>query len=97
MERLCLKSARLTGYLQDWLDAIGDARIEVVTPRDPAARGCQLSLVVPVKGREVYDALSKAGVICDWREPDVIRVAPVPLYNTFEEVYQFYEVLQKVL
>jgi kynureninase len=85
MAALRAKSERLTGYLEYLL---GD-RFELLTPRDPARRGCQLSLRVPDRPRERYQALQAAGVVCDFREPDVIRVAPVPLYNTFEEVWHF--------
>jgi kynureninase len=99
MEPLREKSLRLTGYLE-WLLAreIGDS-VEILTPRDPRQRGCQLSLRVKssVPGRTVLEKLERAGVTCDWREPDVIRVAPVPLYNQYEEVYRFVEFLRKAL
>jgi len=67
---------------------------EIITPADPKRRGCQLSMLFGERGREVFDALTRAGVVADWREPNVIRVAPVPLYNTFEDVYAFYEILR---
>lgn len=89
------KSIRLTGYLE-WLlkNEIGDA-IEIFTPADPGRRGCQLSLKVKgtTPGKTVFQKVEAAGVTCDWREPDVIRVAPVPLYNRFEEVHRFVEIL----
>jgi kynureninase len=99
MEPLREKSLRLTGYLE-WLLAreAGDW-VEVLTPKDPRQRGCQLSLRVKssVPGRTVLEKLERAGVTCDWREPDVIRVAPVPLYNRYEEVFRFVEILRSSL
>jgi len=99
MEPLREKSLRLTGYLE-WLLAreIGDA-VEILTPSDPRRRGCQLSLRVKsnASGRTVFERLEASGVTCDWREPDVIRVAPVPLYNRFEEVHRFVEILRGAL
>lgn len=94
------KSVRLTGFLEALIDARLDGRISIATPRDPQQRGCQLSLRLEAgfaTGRAVFDALSSRDVICDWREPDVIRVAPTPLYNTFEEVWEFVEILRDVL
>jgi kynureninase len=96
MEPLRAKSVRLTGYLE-WLlrREVGDD-VEILTPGDPERRGCQLSFRVRSKspGREVLERLESAGVTCDWREPDVIRVAPVPLYNRFDEVYRFVRILK---
>ncbi len=97
MEALRAKSTRLTGYMQFLLDDIGSAAFHVMTPRDHAARGCQLSIVVKTGGRRVFDALTDAGVICDWREPDCIRVAPVPLYNSFTDVYRFVTLFKEQL
>ena len=69
--------------------------IEIITPREPSRRGCQLSLrIKTTHGKTVFEKITAAGVACDWREPDVIRVAPVPLYNRFEEVYRFVEILK---
>jgi kynureninase len=99
MEPLREKSLRLTGYLE-WLLAreTGNA-VEILTPSDPRRRGCQLSLKVKsnASGRTVFERLEASGVTCDWREPDVIRVAPVPLYNRFEEVHRFVEILRNAL
>jgi kynureninase len=93
------KSLRLTGYLE-WLlgRELGDS-VEILTPGDPRRRGCQLSLQVKSKrsGKAVFERLEASGVACDWREPDVIRVAPVPLYNRYEEVYRFVEILRNAL
>ena len=83
MENLRAKSVLLTGYL-DFL--LGD-KVDVMTPRNAEERGCQLS--IRAKSKKVHEALTATGVICDWREPDCIRVAPTPLYNTFTDVYRF--------
>jgi kynureninase len=91
------KSIGLTGYLEFLLQALLADRIAIITPRDPTQRGCQLSLKVKarqIEGRILFERLAAAGVFCDWREPDVIRVAPVPLYNRFEDVYRFVEILK---
>ena len=87
------KSVRLTTYLEFLLGQIHDDRISVITPADPEARGCQLSIRVKDADKNLFDAVTRRGVIADWREPDVIRVAPVPLYNSFADVYAFSEIL----
>ena len=99
MPALRRKSEQLTGYLEYLIRDIGAPAevLEIITPADPPQRGCQLSLLVHRNGRGVFDSLTAAGVILDWREPNVIRVAPTPLYNTFEEVYRFGEALKKSL
>jgi kynureninase len=71
-------------------------KFEIITPVDPNERGCQLSLLFKSKGKEVFEKLQKNGVIADWREPNVIRIAPVPMYNSFEDVYTFYEIMKSV-
>jgi kynureninase len=91
------RSQKLTGYLEYLLDRLPTGRVEVVTPRDPERRGCQLSLRVRAGARELLKALAAAGVVADFREPDVIRVAPAPLYNTFYEVWALAEVLARLL
>lgn len=95
MPALRHKSERLTGYLQEHLDTI-DA-VDVLTPRDPARRGCQLSLQVRTQGEALQRALEAEGVICDYRPPGVVRAAPVPLYNTFEDVWRFADTLRRIL
>ena len=68
--------------------------LQIVTPAEPERRGCQLSLRVTggrERGRELFEHLLPIGIICDWREPDVIRISPVPLYNKFMDVYRFVE------
>ncbi|MGB3618566.1 MAG: kynureninase [Catalinimonas sp.] len=86
------KSEALTGYLYHLLRDVPGVR--VITPADPAARGCQLSLLTGEDGRAQYERLARAGVVVDRREPNVIRVAPTPLYNTFEEAYRFARLLR---
>ncbi len=100
MPALRAKSLELTAYLQKVIeDASSESgqEIRIITPKDPDRRGCQISISVPGKGRVAFERLSAAGVIADWREPDVIRLAPVPLYNSFEDVYEFGQLLQKFL
>lgn len=97
MEALREKSVKLTGYLEYQLDEIHDERVSVITPRDREQRGCQLSIRVANSDKRLFDALMAAGVIADWREPDVIRVAPVPLYNSFMDVFGFVERLKGCL
>jgi kynureninase len=93
------KSLLLTGYLEFLLYQITnhEKHFRIITPANPQERGCQLSILMLTNGKSVFKKLTKAGVITDWREPDVIRVAPVPLYNSFEEVYQFVEIFKKAL
>ena len=93
MGALRAKSECLTGYLLDLLDRLPAGGFEVITPRDPARRGCQVSVLVRDQPRELLRALETEGVACDFREPDVIRVAPVPLYNGFHEVWRFARIL----
>ncbi|MBS1551418.1 MAG: kynureninase [Bacteroidetes bacterium] len=93
MENLRIKSEKLTAYLEFLLKEKNDNNIEIITPSEKNERGCQLSLRLRSGGRDTYNRLIGEGVICDWREPDVIRVAPVPLYNTFEEVRNFSGIL----
>ena len=89
------KSEKLTGYMEFLMNTISN-KVEIVTPADATQRGSQLSLVMNKNGKDVFNQLGLQGVICDWREPDVIRVAPVPLYNSFLEVYRFYEILKSL-
>jgi kynureninase len=100
-DRLLKKAGQLNDYLLFIVDDIngkfGKDLIEVITPRRSQERGCQLSLVMKQKGRQIFDALLQQGVIADWREPDVIRVAPVPLYNSFEDIYRFGSIITDVL
>ncbi len=96
MEALREKSLKLTGYLEFLLNKVDHLSFEVITPTEPHRRGCQLSMLFDDRGREVFDKLTEKGVIADWREPNVIRIAPVPLYNSFEDVYRFYDILMSL-
>jgi kynureninase len=97
MAALAEKSRKLTGYLEYLLDEIQDERISVITPRDPAQRGCQLSIRVENADKALYRQIFERGILADWREPDVIRIAPVPLYNSFSDVFKFAGILQDCL
>ena len=88
MPALRRKSEQLTGYLEAWIERVGRGRIEILTPRDPISRGCQLSLLIREGARELFDRIRERGILPDFRQPDVIRLAPVPLYNTFHEVWR---------
>ena len=98
MENLHAKRKMLAGFLHFVLKDINKMKmqeiIEVITPDEESARGCQVSMLMKDKGREVFTALQDQGVIADWREPNVIRVAPVPLYNSFEDIWQFGEIIR---
>jgi kynureninase len=99
MEALVNKSKKLTSFLFHILDEINKQQpqkvVEVITPWD--AHGCQVSMLMLERGKEIFDALINEGVIADWREPNVIRIAPVPLYNTFEDVWKFGNIIQQIL
>lgn len=99
MPQLRQKSLQLTGYLVYLLkesDPDGQ-HYKIITPDDPQSRGCQISILMKKNGKKVFNALVKKGIFTDWREPDVIRAAPVPLYNSFEDVYQFANIFSKLL
>jgi kynureninase len=102
MERLNEKTVLLTGYLEFILDELtakyqDQCRFEIITPREKTRRGAQLSILVHGKGKALFDALSANGVVADWREPNVIRVAPVPLYNSFEDVYYLGKYMEEAI
>ena len=96
MEAIRSKSVALTGYLEYLLQQIDQIPFEIITPRDPAGRGAQLSLYFRENGRLVHQKMTESGIIVDYREPGVIRVAPAPMYNSFEDVYRFYETIEGV-
>ena len=99
LQRLRQKSVALTGYLEYLLDQLAPD-VQLITPRAAAARGCQLSIRItgpPGRGQRVFDALTAQGVIGDWREPDTIRLAPIPLYNSFADVFRGAEALGQAL
>ncbi len=89
------KSMRLTRYLEQLLGASGADHVTVITPSEPAQRGCQLSLLVADRPQELSAALHAADIVSDFRPPNVVRVAPVPLYNTFHDVWRFAQALTK--
>ena len=97
IEKLTAKSKKLTGYFEFLLNGLGGNAIKIITPSNPDERGCQLSIQVKNADKSLHDKLTEAGVISDWREPDVIRCAPVPLYNSFEDVFQLVEKLKTIL
>lgn len=101
MDKLHTKRKRLAAYLHFILSDVNSRQkekvIEVITPSTEEERGCQVSMLMLKKGREIFEILMKHGVISDWREPNVIRVAPVPLYNTFEDVWTFGNMIEKIL
>ena len=97
LQKLIKKSKKLTGYLEFLINELDDQRIKIITPKNPDERGCQLSIQVKNSDRSLHDKLTRAGVICDWREPDVIRIAPVPLYNSYQDVYHMVDKLKHIL
>lgn len=100
MQILVNKGKQLAGYLKFILTDINNRMpekiIEVITPQAEDESGCQVSMLMLKDGKQIFEALKKEGVIADWREPNVIRVAPVPLYNSFEDVYRFGEIISAV-
>lgn len=99
MTALRKKSELLTAYLEFVIRDISErnqekVNFEIITPEEPHRRGCQLSILVHGQGKSLFEAISEGGVVADWREPNVIRIAPVPLYNSFEDVYRFGKILE---
>jgi kynureninase len=100
MPALRERSVRLTAYLGRVIHGVAErtgAHLEILTPSEAEERGCQLSVVAHGYGRTLFDHLMAHGVVVDWREPAVIRMAPVPLYNSFQDLVQFGEVLESGL
>ena len=97
MEKLIEKSKMLTGYFEFLLRQLGEKTIKIITPNNPNQRGCQLSIQVKNANKSLHHKLTDAGVISDWREPDVIRCAPVPLYNSYKDVYLLVERLKVII
>jgi kynureninase len=97
MQQLRKKAVSLTGYLEYLVKSLGEDIINIITPSDPEQRGSQLSIQVKNADKQLFNQITEKGVIADWREPDVIRVAPVPLYNSFEDVYHFYKILEEAI
>jgi len=96
MPTLRAKSEKLTGFLEFLFKKLNAERhrFNIITPKEPAARGCQLSVLTDENGKALFDYLSEHGVICDWREPNVIRLAPTPMYNSFQDVWALGELLR---
>lgn len=100
IENLREKADKLTAYMEYVIHEVAaqtNSGLKIITPKDQNQRGCQLSVIIPKSGKQVFDKLTQAGVISDWREPDVIRLAPVPLYNSFHDVYSFGKILKEAL
>lgn len=100
IERLRAKSVQLTGYLRWTIEGISAENIgmfNIITPKESAMSGAQLSILVRGDGRGVFERLTARGVYCDWREPDVLRMAPVPMYNSFEDVWRFGQALRAAI
>ena len=99
MSNLRQKSELLTGYLEFLIQTISGESgvVEIITPNNPKERGCQLSLLVRKGGKSVFDDLYENGIVGDWRHPNVIRVAPTPLYNSFLDVFRFAKILEHSL
>ena len=99
VDALRAKSVQLTGFLEELLRPLAPA-VQILTPHESAQRGCQLSLRLASgghRGKQVFDALGARGIVCDWRSPDIIRVAPVPLYNRFEDAWRFAHALREIV
>ena len=101
MDALCEKRDNLTGYLEFVIDEISNnnesVTFEIITPRDKNQRGAQLSILAHGQGKSLFDKLSEEGVVADWREPNVIRIAPAPMYNNFEDVFRFGKILDAAI
>ena len=102
MDRLIEKRIQLTNYLEEVIQSISSryqevCAFEIITPKEVSRRGAQLSILVHGQGKALCDALTREGVIADWREPNVIRIAPTPLYNSFEDIFNFGQALEKAL
>ncbi|MGV6860843.1 MAG: kynureninase [Putridiphycobacter sp.] len=100
MDKLCEKRDDLTAYLEFIINGVSErnkdkCQLEIITPKNKAQRGAQLSILAHGMGKPLFDYMTQKGVIADWREPNVIRIAPVPLYNNYEDVYRFGEILEE--
>ncbi|PCI99208.1 MAG: kynureninase [Flavobacteriales bacterium] len=103
MDKLLKKQKLISGYLEFIVDDVNESlsssnkSLEIITPRDWKERGCQVSVIAHGFGKSLFDELTAEGVITDWREPNAIRMAPIPLYNSFEDIYRFGEILKEAL
>ena len=97
MDAIRTKAEKLTGYFEFLINELNNDKITIITPSNPKERGCQLSIQVKDADKNLHKKLTEAHIITDWREPDVIRCAPVPLYNTFEDVFRMVDKLKEIL
>jgi kynureninase len=97
MNKLRMKSIKLTGYLEYLILEMNNKNIDIITPKDPNQRGCQLSIKLNNSNKSLHENLRLNNVITDWRDPNVIRCAPVPFYNSYQDVYNFVKILRKLL
>jgi kynureninase len=97
MDALREKSEKLTSYFEFLIHELNNAKIRIITPSNPQERGCQLSIQVKGADKNLHKKLTEAHIITYWREPDVIRCAPVPVFNTYEDVYRMVETLKTLL
>jgi kynureninase len=97
MDALREKSEKLTGYFEFLIREIDSEYIKIITPSNPKERGCQISIQVKNADKSLHTKLTKQYVITDWREPDVLRCAPVPMYTSFEDVYRMVSILKGFL
>ena len=97
MDNLRLKSMQLGNVLFNLMDEMDHPKLKIITPRSEAERGCQISIQLKDADKTIFNKITEAGVIADWREPDVIRLAPVPLYNSFTDIFDFIQILKQAL
>lgn len=101
MPKLIEKSRKLTNFMEfvfnDISERYNNCNFEIITPKEERYRGCQLSVLMHGQGKEMFDYITKKGVIADWREPNVIRLAPVPLYNSFEDIFKLGQIIENAL
>ena len=101
MPKLIEKSRKLTNFMEFVFNDISvrydNCNFEIITPKEERYRGCQLSVLMHGQGKEMFDYITKEGVIADWREPNVIRLAPVPLYNSFEDIFKLGQIIENAL
>ena len=102
MERIAQKRDQLTAYLAFLIEDVSERNqekcsFEIITPNNPSQRGAQLSILAKGQGKQLFDRLTDLGVIADWREPNVIRIAPAPLYNSYEDCFRFAQYLERAI
>lgn len=101
LPKLIEKSRKLTNFMEfvfnDISERYDNCNFEIITPKEERYRGCQLSVLMHGQGKEMFDYITKEGVIADWREPNVIRLAPVPLYNSFEDIFKLGQIIENAL